>query len=489
MYGACINDSTFRLPPQPQNLTCAACCLQGTLATEHGTLPPTSFAEPTITISTRDAFAAINNMFGGRLQVQQPDAAGAACPGAGAFPAPAPRPPCSQPVAGSGQQEVCEDTVFVREDTQFVFGSSDSHPPSPTAPGRDFSIREDTQCIAPRHPPAAAAAAGDFSIREDTQFIASRPPTAAADGGFRIREDTQFIAAPRGSPPPVGTGGFDIREDTQFVAVAVSPCSRSVRPPATVPLGGRTNSAGSVGADGLPLPGGSAGSVAGGGQVSKWGFAPGVEDTLALDLGDTQALLVDGLGSDDGDSGPAGHGEGAPSSGLALHMQSLKLSEGKENILPEAASAAAHRDIHDAAVAACALQPVHADARALGGIAMLEDEAAELALVGGEGAEDGGLPQDDSFGVLPDNDSLPLMGSPAGSSSEVAAGEGAPGQQGEQGSMPGASLAAATVDPFRPGFQASMVDSLDPPLTQASLCSCELLLHCLAARHQAVLCH
>jgi hypothetical protein len=60
-------------------------------------------------------------------------------------------------------------------------------------------------------------------------------------------------------------------------------------------------------------------------QVSKWGFAPGCDDTLQLQLGDTQALegMLSPL-SGQGQAGPNSTGQG---SGLTAHLQGLHISE------------------------------------------------------------------------------------------------------------------------------------------------------------------
>lgn len=131
----------------------------------------------------------------------------------------------------------------------------------------------------------AGAAAGGFCIREDTLFMgpAAQLPAGAAEG----------------RPASPASRGFSIREDTLFALPAA---------------GAAASGAGAFG-----RRRGSGGSPATA-QVSKWGFAPGADDTLQLDLGlDTQALDTQALGQLGGGlSGLGQHGGAGALAGLEL---------------------------------------------------------------------------------------------------------------------------------------------------------------------------
>lgn len=464
---------------------------KGALPTEHSMLPPTSFSEPTVTISTQEAFAAINSMFAGPPHAAQPAAAQPS--GAGDFRAPAPRPPRSrsdpQPLGGGtgGALEIREDTQFVRPG-QLAAAAAAAAAPAQRDSGGLF-VREDTEFVfssaaAQKGASPALPAGAGFSIREDTQFIAVAPQASPpVCGGFSIREDTQFIqpqpqrpAAPLLAAETGGGGGFLIRDATQLLAgTAASPSSSAGVSAGCSPLQQRLDAAGS---DLSPLS--DAGGGAGGGaaeQISKWGFAPGREDTMALDLGgDTQALLleVEGAKATAGGSALERSVAGAastPSSDAALplealhsHMQGLYLSEAKENLVleqPAAAPAAGvGRNIRDAAAAASALQPLSDERAACVGVDVLPSEEAEDALALGlgvtalEGAAS--IPADDSFDVFASSSSTNCG---AESVEQVQPAEQQWADQVSAGEGP-------TVDPFRPSFQPQMLASLDPPVTQ-----------------------
>lgn len=203
---------------------------QGSLPLEHGTLPPNPYAEPTlhlgraglgpeptVTISTRAAFEAINHMFGGGAAAapfNQQQGGQQQQQAEGGFRVPAPRPPRTQaPVAASS-------------------------PPaeSPSGSPGGFMIREDTQfvsvpleAVAAEAAPAMAVAAavrssdgGEFCIREDTQFV-TVPAGAGSDGSDGEAESAPISAAVAAQASPAGGFGFGfcIREDTQFITVAV----------------------------------------------------------------------------------------------------------------------------------------------------------------------------------------------------------------------------------------------------------------------------
>lgn len=220
-------------------------------------------------------------------------------------------------------------------------------------------------------------------------------------------------------------------------------------------------------------------------QVNKWGFAPGADDTLAINLGgeDTLALLeaadlavACGPGSSGGLAGsgsPAGSTmaecaddlTGEDSLALRDGMAALRLSDCKENLVADGCAAGAcGRQLREPGVEAAALQPLGSGQAAAVGAAVQADAAAEAALAGG-------LPDQDSFGVYADSDgcSPPLMGSPTSRavSPEAAAEEEAgfvtPVQQAAAVAEEGAPLLA---DPFSPGFHARMLSCLEPSVAE-----------------------
>lgn len=255
-------------------------------------------------------------------------------------------------------------------------------------------------------------------------------------------------------------------------------------------------------------------------QVGKWGFAPGADDTLALqlDLGDTQALLeaVGQAAAADptaaaqlqaaADGADGGAAPGA-SPALEAHLEGLQLADSKENLPVEAAAVAAApgataRSLSDPVAAAAALRPLgEARAAALGGVEVEWNVEAEAAVVAA------GLPEQDSFMVWVDDGeegSPPLMGSPAGSGgSQTCA---APAAAGAAAAQPGAAakkleqagtahllspagevVAGAgfvtpvrqwpeggagevpALDPFSPSFRGRMLACLEPAVAEVSL--------------------
>lgn len=251
-------------------------------------------------------------------------------------------------------------------------------------------------------------------------------------------------------------------------------------------------------------------------QVSKWGFAPGADDTLALQLdmdgeGDTQALL-DAVGAasvhaeapqhagqhENGALGmaatwlqaaacsPPAHPQGPPPSedlALQLGLQGLQLADVKENVpcgerAPRAGSGSGRR-LGDPAVAAAALQPLGEARAAQLGVAVEADDAAEAALA--EAATAGGaeLAQQDSFQVWADPEEEDegdqqqpgLSSTPIAAIAEqqVAAAAAAAAAGDEAGyATPVAAQPPALVDPFSPAFHARMLGCLEPAVSQAS---------------------
>jgi hypothetical protein len=212
----------------------------GNLAAEHGgagALPPTSgLAEPTVTISTKAAFEALNAMFaGGGSGVQATTT--------------------QQPKQQQQQEELNmrEDTVFLAVPNQ---QQQQEEEEESTA---GFSIREDTVFISMRPAGAAAmeddATGGSLSIREDTVFI--NPPRAVAAEEPALREETVFFISPGAKGDD--DGGLMIREDTIFIN------------PGTLALADTQDAT-------ADLPQHAAGA-------SRWGFPPGADDTLQLGVG------------------------------------------------------------------------------------------------------------------------------------------------------------------------------------------------------------
>jgi hypothetical protein len=244
-------------------------------------------------------------------------------------------------------------------------------------------------------------------------------------------------------------------------------------------------------------------------QVSKWGFAPGADDTLALvDLADdgTQALLDavaeaeaagPAAGPNWGDAATAASGGSARSGAggsptLTSHLRGLQLGDCKENLMADGAAAvggSCRRQLCDPGAAAAVLQPLgEARVAALGGVELELDDDAEVELAAG-----GLLLEGDSFCVWPDGGedegSLPLMGSPAasGGSHTGAPGEAATQQLGGAYTPVGEALQYATpvmqrrlsggceeeeeeavVEAFSPGLRGRMLCCLEPSVGQVS---------------------
>lgn len=588
--------------------------------------------EPTVTISTRAAFEAINQMFGGdaaaaaatapaeeQRQRQQPEAG---------FRVPAPRPPRARPLAAAPSAPAASPGgspggFMIREDTQFVSvpletieteaapaqGQAAAAVLSPVDGfGGGFCIREDTQFVtvpagvagdddeeagdAPGSPAAAAGRAspaggfdgGGFCIREDTQYITVAvqdrgQATQEADAEEHEQQCGQAAAgvqADAAAAPEAAAGGFCIREDTMFVgpgsgasdgrqgagAVSVSPSWSSEAGGSTGDLLG-AQLAGVANADGTPTHSGSEAQVRptacmlcsgsaerplsslqalvlgrlcmnvsrvtcicvscvscpscqnyllAHAQVSKWGFAPGADDTLALQLdaagdGDTQALL-DAVHAgpaspagvplaaghpEDADAGatwlqsasrpsPAlrGGAQGSPFTdalALQLGLQGLQLADVKEN-LPAGGCAwgavgGTGCRLGDPAVAAAVLQPLgEARAAQLGAVVEADAEAeAALAEAGTAGGAE--LVRQDSFQVWEDDgDSQQQSGSTpisALAEQQVAAAAAAAAAEGDEAGYvtPLTAQPPALVDPFSPTFHARMLGCLEPAVPQA----------------------
>ena len=151
-------------------------------------------AEPTVTISTKAAFDALNEMFATRLP-----------------------------------HEATSRVVPLREPAACE--------PEPAATG--FEIYEDTQFITGRLP-REDLAAKTMAIYEDTQFLTGNIAAAAAGAGsspgspvaglalqasspepLQLYEDTQFMrenVVPRGPPTAAEDAGMQLYEDTQFMS-------------------------------------------------------------------------------------------------------------------------------------------------------------------------------------------------------------------------------------------------------------------------------
>ena len=273
-------DTAAQQAPTPPNVQPSPCLpVQGALPQEHaGTLPPTAKGpaagyEPTVTISTKAAFDAINQVphwrGGGEvcsaargpalldvpcclptrsipstlsLLVQMFGASAAAAPAQqqqDGFHVPAPRPPRAR--AAQMAAPAAESPAQQQQDG--------FHVPAPRPPRARAA-----QMAAP-----AAESPGGFCVHEDTQFVSvpmeegggdSSPQAAPAafgrpsgsPSGFCIRDDTMFVTVPAdgeeegaaqaaaamggggdASPasPGMSGGGFSIREDTMFVTVAM----------------------------------------------------------------------------------------------------------------------------------------------------------------------------------------------------------------------------------------------------------------------------
>lgn len=281
LLGSCPRAPLAAGRPKPtSHLPPALDHLQGALPGEHGgALPPTArgpaYADPTVTISTKAAFEAINAMFGGgsgsgmAAAPSQPAAQHHGSSDADGFRVPAPRPPRARP-AVPAEPAASPGCFCIREDTQFVSVPLEPEVDSPGGSGGGFCIREDTQFIT-----VPAAGADDEEDNEAAPMAAvagsrAAAAPAASPGGFCIREDTQFItvavhpeeeeeelqqhlddqpaavqpaAAPAAAPAPA-FGGFSIREDTQFIGLGGA--SPSPSPESAAVLGGSGRSGGNL---------------------------------------------------------------------------------------------------------------------------------------------------------------------------------------------------------------------------------------------------
>ncbi|GAB4819516.1 hypothetical protein N2152v2_006562 [Parachlorella kessleri] len=361
---------------------------KGSLPNEHTGLPPRSgMPEPTVTINTKAAFEAINGMFGGGGRAGEGRAGGPDTQFIGG--------PSSQPAGG----------FAIREDTQFLPALSAAKPAG------GFAIREDTQFLPA---PSAAKPAGGFAIREDTQllegFHAKQPQV------FNIREDTQFGVGLAGN-------GFSIKEDTVFINAAPRPAAA---------LGAKRKLGLQAHDSGGTAPAQTA-AAAPQEQVSKWGFAPGCDDTLQLDLGETQSL--EGLA---GQLHPATAVGIKGTSGLSACLQELHIVEDKENT---DGPRAVLRDIHAARSAATALRALQDGAAGADAELLLQQN----------------LDGEDSFEVPEEGGSQGSAGSNCGQTSKQHAAAAATVDPGSQ---------LVVVDPFHPSFQPAMLASLEPPVLQ-----------------------
>jgi hypothetical protein len=451
--------------------------------------------------------------------------------------------------AGGGFS-IREDTVFVTVPAGAA-GDSDAEGEDEEAlAGGGFSIREDTMFVSV---PVQEADSGSEEEQQAQQ---------QADGGRSTNASPPDAGAAAPLAPVGGLfGGFAIHEDTQLIGLAggdaaaddsdVSPRSSSggsaggALLPRKRPLAALGGSTGSLGLGGGDF-GSHAGSPAhsGGGamqvcvgellriwlilpmhcappwvsvvqllppllaclQMSKWGFAPGADDTLALELGDTQALLeaVSAAAATNSTAAAqlqaaAGLGDGDSTGGLLSpvglqleqHLEGLQLSDCKENLMADpsapAGGSSCGRHLADPAVAAAVLQPLSEARAAALGLDLVFDAAAEAALAAGAcsadlapaGSGEGQQQQGgDGFMVWADGegDSPPLMASPAtsaGADSPPVPTRDAYDQewttpvQPQQEQQQGDEVAAAPlVDPFSPTFQSRLLACLEPAVSE-----------------------
>ncbi|KAL4440602.1 hypothetical protein ABPG75_003603 [Micractinium tetrahymenae] len=426
----------------------------------------------------------------------------------------------ASPAAGFG------GSFCIREDTQFITVAvqpeaeeEEEERPSEEQPCRQRQPQLGQPPASPMHTDAAPeAAAGGFCIREDTLFLggsgrdAAASPAAQAGGG--LGAPAQHQPAPAASPAGLG---FAIREDTQFVGLGLSggraAAAGAASPSWSSEAGGSTGDLLGAQLGGLPGADGSPAHSASVAQVSKWGFAPGADDTWALNLnmpgeGDTQALLdavgaasavpaaipqhawprplADGaarVGAGDSSGFLPGYAQGSPPTedlALQMDMQGLQLADVKENVpqgecTPQPAGGSG-RQLSDPAVAAAALQPL-GEARVVAlEVAVEADEAAEAALA--EAATAGGaeLAQQDSFEVWADPEEdgggqqQHLRATPIAAIAEqqVVAAAAAAAVAGEEAGFvtPVVAQQPALVDPFSPTFHARMLSCLEPAVSQ-----------------------
>ena len=180
------------------------------------------YREPTVTLATREAFAALNGMFAAQLPHSR-----AARP---AIPL-APRPSAGQSLLGSSSvargatgRSPCEDTraVPIYEDTQFLLAPANS----PAAGSRTPPAAEATQ-------PLFLDAAPAVAVGEDTQLL-THVPGLDRTATLAVYEDTALL--PRGggtqsSSAQRAAGSVDatvpvqLYEDTQFLTRALPRCS------------------------------------------------------------------------------------------------------------------------------------------------------------------------------------------------------------------------------------------------------------------------
>lgn len=445
-------------------------------------------------MNTKAAFEALNAAFGSRSAIDNSSA-------------PAAPPPASA-------------DFFIRQDTSL---RTDTHPALAHA-SSSFDIREDTVYINPHSTAAAAAEAvteidggggpgPGLAIREDTIFIkpaaSSVAPTSTGDNvGLSIREDTLFFNNGQQCNSP-SARGFAIREDTIFIKPRdqgaasqatfvddndetdvigreggkLSVCEDTVLINRTEPAAAQAHTGGlSIREDTIFLNRGAAGidntdndDTVEVGMVDKWGFAPGTDDTLALNAGEMTLMLAaaprpaagsptrtprrelpsavpahsTGLSSDlqelqlastnqeNEEITSPGHGPAAP----AAVAENSSENENNENAfpagMPRQSRYIARRDLSDPAVANLALLPLSDERASKLQVAIESDAEAEAALAVLLPEQEQQLPVGESFQVYTEDTSN------ANTDSLI-----------------------QVIDPFSSGFQAHMLSMLSPPVAE-----------------------
>ena len=196
------------------------------------------YREPTVTLATREAFAALNGMFAAQLPHDR-----AARPAIPRVPRPSARQPLLGNIAGGGRSQGSpggcgragavprEDTreLPVYEDPQFLLAPANSPAAGVRLPA---AAQDTTQPLFLDAAPAAERTAS-MAVYEDTQLLA-RGPGLDRTATLAVYEDTALVPQSRADPAaqPSATAGsadatapLQLYEDTQFLTRALPRCA------------------------------------------------------------------------------------------------------------------------------------------------------------------------------------------------------------------------------------------------------------------------
>jgi len=218
------------------------CC--GSLVAEDGSLGG-AYCEPTVTLATREAFAALNGMFAAQLPHDR-----AARPAIPLVPRPSARQPPLGSLAGGGWSQgsprgcgrsgpaprEATRALPVYEDTQFLLAPANSPAEGVRLPA---TAQDTTQPLfLDAAPPMERTAS--LSIYEDTQLL-PRGPGLDRTATLAVYEDTALVPQSRADPAPRpspalraaanaagsadATAPLQLYEDTQFLTRALPRCA------------------------------------------------------------------------------------------------------------------------------------------------------------------------------------------------------------------------------------------------------------------------